>query len=185
VGTHLREWPDLINEPLAAASPTQLHQAFHVLARTSGDHPHVGRLLKEQVVGQLARYGPVALQVVIETEQPSYLISALEDGVAGASASDEATLVALAGSFPAGAPALNLLVEPLTRLAISVYGRLVGEGRTDYRPELARAWQNLSDHMREAQRHEEALAARAVALELYRELTGRGSAATGGGTRAS
>jgi hypothetical protein len=169
VGTHLREWPDLINEPLAAASPTQLHQAFHVLARTSGDHPHVGRLLKEQVVGQLARYGPVALQVVIETEQPSYLISALEDGVAGASASDEATLVALAGSFPAGAPAL----------------RLVGEGRTDYRPELARAWQNLSDHMREAQRHEEALAARAVALELYRELTGRGSAATGGGTRAS
>ncbi|MGW2219454.1 trypsin-like peptidase domain-containing protein [Nonomuraea sp. NPDC001684] len=185
VGTHLREWPDLIDEPLAAASLTQLHQAFHVLARASGDHPHVGRLLKEQVVGQLARYGPVALQVVIETEQPGYLISALEDGVAGVCASDEAALVALAGSFPAGAPALNLLVEPLTRLAISVYGRLVSEGRTDYRPELARAWQNLSDHMREAQRHDEALAARAVALELYRALTGRGGAAAGGASHAS
>jgi hypothetical protein len=176
VGTRLGEVTDLLNEPLSAAAPEQVHHAFHVLARASGDHPHAGRLLKEQVLTQLIRYGPTALRVATETEKPDYLIAALEEGVAAA-AGDVATLTALAESFPSRAPALSNLAERLTQLAITVYGKLVAEGEVDYRPELAKAWQRLSDHLSRLQRHDDALAAQENALNLYTELAGRGGPA--------
>jgi hypothetical protein len=173
VGTRLGELTDLLDEPLSAAAPEQVHRAFHLLARASGDHPHLGRLLKERVLAQLIRYGPTALGVATETEQPDYLIAALEEAVAAA-ASDVAALTALAGSFPSRAPALSDLAERLMQLAITVYGRLVAEGEANYRQDLAKAWEQLSDHLSALQRPDDALAARTNALDLYRELAGRG-----------
>jgi hypothetical protein len=180
VGMHLLEWPELLDEPFAVAQDEQLHQAFHVLARASAEHLHVGELLKRRVTSQLKRYGPVALRVVTETENPDFLIAALEDGVTSPDTADIATLVELAQTFPSRAPALNLLVERLMKLAINLYQRLLAEGVGDYRPKLAQAWQQLGDHLDENQRRDEAIEAREMALRLFRELSGREQSAHAG-----
>ncbi len=173
MGTQLLKWPTLLDEPLAAAQESQLHQAFHVLARASADHPAAGEFLRNQVTSQLRRYGPTAVRVATETEKPDFLIAALEDGVANVDATDVSVLVDLAEAFPARAPALNLLAERLLRLAIRLYERLVAENAGNYQAGLAQAWQRLADYLDDNRPGADAIQARENAVNRFRSLTGR------------
>jgi hypothetical protein len=173
VASHLIDWPDLLDEPFNAAQDEQLFQAFHVLARASAEHAHVGDILKGQIARQFSRYGPVALRVVVETEQPAYLIAALEEGISNADTVDVATLSTLADAFPTQAPVLAEFIERLFRLAIMLYRRLQAEASEDYRKQLALAWERLSQHLSDNGRVEEAAAAQEVAVQVLLELSGR------------
>ncbi|MFE4827673.1 trypsin-like peptidase domain-containing protein [Streptomyces sp. NPDC056672] len=171
VATQLRDWPDLLTEPLAAATPAQLHRAFHVLARAGVHHASARTALRLQVVEQLSRTGPTALAVALESEAPEFLIEVLEEGVEGAAASPE-MLAELAEAFPAAAPELTILAERVTRLERAVYQRLLTAGVGDYLARLARATRRHAEHLHVLGRANEALAAQSEAVGLFRELTG-------------
>ncbi|MFI1365249.1 serine protease [Streptomyces griseochromogenes] len=172
VGHRLRDWPDLLAKPLAAATPAQLHRAFHVLARAGVDHATARTALRFQVVEQLRRTGPTALAVALETEVPEFLIEVLEEAVQGAADSPE-TLAELAEAFPATAPELEILAERVTRLEIAVCHCLLAAGLGDYLPRLARATRRHAEYLHALGRTDEALAVQSEAVGLFRELAGR------------
>lgn len=179
VGVQLRDWPGLLDAPLAAATRAQLFRAFHVLARAGVDHGPARELLHAQITDQLRRTGPVALTVAVETEEPAHLLAALQDGIDAASGDPE-TLGALADGFPAESPVLLALAEQIARLETSIYQRLMAAGRTDYRAQLARATRRHADLLRDLGRADEADAARIAAIDLLRELA-RGDRGDRGG----
>ncbi|MFI9102126.1 trypsin-like peptidase domain-containing protein [Streptomyces fildesensis] len=178
VGVQLRDWPGLLDAPLAAATRAQLLRSFHVLARAGVDHGPARELLHAQITTQLRRTGPVALTVAVETEEPAHLLAALEDGIAAASG-DAETLGALAEGFPAETPVLLALAERIARLETGVYQRLMAAGH-DYRGRLAQATRRHADHLRDLGRTDEADAARNAAIDLFRELTARDERKTEG-----
>ncbi|MEV6341350.1 hypothetical protein AB0M12_42350 [Nocardia vinacea] len=174
VGVHLLHFPDLLDEPFGAAGPEQLHQAFHVLARASLDHPSVGSLLERFIAENLGRYGPIALRVATETEMPDRLVAALEKGVDNELARSGAQVLhSLIRALPVGVPAFGPLGDRVIRLVIRVYDKLQSETGTDYRAQRAEAWRRLSDHLEENQDHPGAREAQAVAVQLLRELSGK------------
>lgn len=179
VATQLRDWPDLLIEPLAAATPTQLHRAFHVLARAGVDHDTARTALRFQVVERLRRTGPTALAVALETEVPEFLIAVLEEAVEAAAEAPE-TLAELAEAFPATAPELAKLAEQVTRLEKAVCHRLLAVGLGDYLPRLARATRRHAEHLHALGRTDEALVVQSEAVDLLRQLAG---AAQGKGAR--
>ncbi|MFE1444626.1 trypsin-like peptidase domain-containing protein [Streptomyces sp. NPDC058739] len=180
VGVQLRDWPDLLVKPLAAATLPQLHRAFHVLARASVDHSAAREALRFQVVEQLRRTGPTALSVALETEVPEFLLELLEEGVQAA-LDDPDTLAALAEAFPVKAPELAILAEQVTRLETAVCRRLVSGGLSRYLPQLAGATRRHAEQLHALGRTEEALVVQSEAVSLYgdlldnAELTGRPS----------
>ena len=171
VATQLRDWPDLLIEPLAAATPSQLHRAFHVLARAGVDHATARTALRFQVVEQLRRTGPTALAVALETEVPELLIDVLEEAVEAAAEAPE-TLAELAEAFPATAPELARLAERVTRLEIAVCHRLLAVGLGDYLPRLTRATRRHAEHLHALGRTDEALVVNSEAVNLLRQLAG-------------
>ncbi|MGV9812183.1 trypsin-like peptidase domain-containing protein [Streptomyces cellulosae] len=171
VATQLQDWPDLLTEPLAAATTAQLHRAFHVLARAGVDHASARAVLRFQVIEQLPRSGATALAVALETEVPEFLIELLEEGVQGAVGAPE-TLAELAEAFPITAPELTVLAERVTRLERAVCRRLLAAGVGDYLPRLARATRRHAEHLHVLGRIDEALFVQSEAVDLFRELTG-------------
>jgi hypothetical protein len=170
VAVRLRDRPQVLDGPLAAATDPQLHRAFHVLARAGVEHDSARTLMRAQVTGQLARIGPVVLAVIMETEEPAYLIEVMEEAIARA-ADDAQTLASLADWFPVQAPAVPVLTEQVTRLERTVYQRLLAGGHTDVRENLAGALRRHAECLFTLGRTDEALAIQSEAVALYRELS--------------
>ncbi|MDP5315595.1 S1 family peptidase [Streptomyces poriferorum] len=169
--SQLSDQPTLLDEPLAAATPAQLHQAFHVLARAGIDSPAAQDLLKVQIVGQLGRTGLIALAVATETEEPAFLVEALEQAIQ--EAGDPDALAEFAQGFPAEAPALAMLAEQITRLETAVYQRLETSGQADYLPQLARATRRHAELLVGLGLETKAVAVQSEAVRMFKELAQR------------
>lgn len=168
VGKQLEEWPTLLDAPLAAATDVQWHRALHVLARASADYKPVRKLILNQVSGQIRRIGPIALKVVVETEDPTSLLDALKEGITQAS-DDLEILAELAEHFPASTPALAQLAEQLIGMEISILSRLCQKSE-EYLGRLAKATERHADILDDLGRPEDALTLRSKAVDLYRQL---------------
>jgi tetratricopeptide (TPR) repeat protein len=177
VGAVLAEQPHLLDKSLPAATASQAHHAFTVLARAAADHTQLSDTIGRLVTTHPA-LAPAAARVATETEHPQPLTSALDALLAGGGL-DRQLLHALADAIPLYTHVHQVRAVQIAAALVEAYRdetRDHGARRLGHRRpravslELAESLSYLGSRLSGLGRQEEALTANNEARQMYEAL---------------